>query len=98
MSENTSKKTRKFIIAAAIIVAVAAVVFVICFFIFRNREPKLVYKTLDEVIAEAPDVLDKKYENIKLPDTLSIGNAPKELYTFNKRIEYFQHNRKRFEC
>ncbi len=87
MSENTSKKTRKFIIAAAIIVAVAAVVFVICFFIFRNREPKLVYKTLDEVIAEAPDVLDKKYENIKLPDTLSIDNVPKELYTFTTRID-----------
>ncbi len=86
MSENTSKKTRKFIIAAIIIVAVAVVAFVICFFIFRNREPKLVYKTLDEVIAEAPDVLDNKYDNIKLPKNITLDNAPKELYTFTTTI------------
>lgn len=69
------------------IAAVAVAAFVICFFIFRGREPKLVYKTLDEVIAQVPDVLDKEYDNIKLPDTLSIDNVPMEFYTFTSRID-----------
>ncbi len=86
MSEKTSKKARKFIIAAIVIVAAAVAAFVICYFIFRDREQKLVYKTLNEVLAEAPDVLDNEYDNIKLSDGISFDDAPKELYTFTSNI------------
>ena len=82
----TSKKAQKFIIAAVIIVVIAVAAVVICYFVFRNNEPKLVFKTLDKVLAEAPDVLDNEYDNIKLSDGISIDDAPKELYTFTTTI------------
>ena len=86
MTKNLSKKQRKIILFSAVgvlIAAVAAAAVAVCSYIFRDKEVEINNNNLTEVIETAPDALGKTYDNIILPDSVSIESTPSAIYTFS---------------
>ncbi len=86
MAKALSKKQRKIIIfsaAGVLIAALAVIAIVICSYIFRDKEVKINNSTLANAIETAPDALGKTYDNILLPESVSIESTPSAIYTFS---------------
>lgn len=86
MAKKLTKQQRKIIIFSAVgvlIAAVAVIAIVICSYIFRDKEVKINNSTLADVIEAAPDALGKTYDNILLPESVSIESTPSAIYTFS---------------
>ena len=86
MTKNLSKKQKKivvFSVAGLVIAAVAAAAIAICSYIFRDKEVKTNNSTLANAIETAPDALGKTYDNIILPESVSIESTPSAIYTFS---------------
>lgn len=83
-----NKRTRHVIILCAAFVMIAAVITAIVLAVAINKknkieeQNKLEYKTLAEVLAEAPNALGKTYDNMTLPESVSLP-SPEKLYTMS---------------
>ncbi len=83
-----NKRTRRVIILCAAFVMTAAVITAVVLAVALNNKSKteeqnkLDYKTLAEVLAEAPDALGKTYDNMALPESVSLP-SPEKLYTMS---------------
>ncbi len=81
-----NKRTRRVIILCAVFVMIAAVITAVVLAVAINKkskteeQSKLEYKTLAEVLAEAPNALGKTYDNMTLPESVSLP-SPEKLYT-----------------
>lgn len=86
MAKKLTKQQRKIIIfsaAGVLIAALAVIAIVICSYIFRGKEVKINNSTLADAIETAPDALGKTYDNILLPESVSIESTPSAIYTFS---------------
>ena len=83
-----NKRTQRVIILCAAFVMTAAVITAIVLAVAINKKSKteeqnkLEYKTLAEVLAEAPDALGKTYDNMTLPKSVSLP-SPEKLHTMS---------------
>lgn len=83
-----NKRTRRVIILCAAFVMTAAVITAIVLAVAINKknkteeQSKLEYKTLAEVLTEAPNALGKTYDNMTLPENVSLP-TPEKLYTMS---------------
>ena len=83
-----NKRTQRVIILCAAFVMTAAVITAIVLAVAINKKSKteeqnkLEYKTLAEVLAEAPDALSKTYDNMTLPESVSLP-SPEKLHTMS---------------
>ncbi len=83
-----NKRTQRVIILCAAFVMTAAVITAIVLAVAINKKSKteeqnkLEYKTLAEVLAEAPDALGKTYDNMTLPESVSLP-SPEKLHTMS---------------
>lgn len=86
-----SKQTKQTIILCSVLlIAVAIAVATIVIVSHKKQEKleergKLVYKPLAEVLADAPNALGKTYENLTLPESISLS-APEKLYTMHEDL------------
>lgn len=83
-----NKRTRRIIILCAVFVMISAVITAIVLAVAINKkskteeQSKLEYKTLAEVLAEAPNALGKTYDNMTLPESVSLP-SPEKLHTMS---------------
>ncbi len=77
-----TRKKKRLLILVSILIAVAVVTVLVCWFFIRDKKPKLVWKPLDEVLEEAPKAPENKYDNLILPDSLSL-DSPTTLHSID---------------
>ena len=80
---NKQRKIIIFSVVGVLIAAVAIAAVTICSYVFRDKEVEINNNTLTEVIETAPDALGKTYDNIILPESVSIESTPSAIYTFS---------------
>ncbi len=77
-----TRKKKRLLILVSILIAVAVVTVLVWWFFIRDKKPKLVWKPLDEVLEEAPKAPENKYDNLILPDSLSL-DSPTTLHSID---------------
>lgn len=86
-----SKNKKRILLLSAIFAAIVLVIVIVAVIYshITNKEEKLEYLPLPELLSEAPDALNGKYDNLTLPSDISLGNID-ELNTLSIKWRYVQ--------
>lgn len=76
------RSKKRLLVLVSVLILTAVVMVLVWWFFIREEKTELVRKPLNEVLAEAPDALKNKYDNLILPDSISL-DSPTTLHSID---------------